>query len=185
VQKNETTKRNIHISFDDGNHSDVAIALPMLQRFERPASFFFLTDFIDKPGFVSRDDVKTLHAAGMTIGSHGADHVRWTALSDRELFEQVIRSIELLSELIGEPINSVAVPFGAYNRRVLNVLRRLAVANVLTSDGGLTRRVAWVKARNTVTMDTPLEAVDALLARRLTPAQRLRFLSRRWRRRVR
>jgi peptidoglycan/xylan/chitin deacetylase (PgdA/CDA1 family) len=175
----------VHLTFDDGNRSDVTDAMPMLLRLGRRASFFLLSAFIGRPDFVTRDDVAQLHAAGMAIGSHGADHVRWTTLGNAELVEQISRSIQTLATLTREPINSVAVPFGAYDRRVLDVLRQLNIATVFTSDGGPARPGAWIKGRTTVRMDTPLEAIEALLSDRLSVQQRLQFLARSWKRRLR
>lgn len=184
AQRYDPAQCRIHITLDDGNRSDATVALPILQEFKRHVSFFLLSDAIGKPGFVDEYDIARLHAAGMTIGSHGAAHVRWTTLDAAEVRKQVKDSLRILSGLVGEPVNRVAVPFGAYNRRVLSTLRQLGVTVVFTSDGGLTTTNAWVKARNTIRMDTPLETIEVLLSGRLSPLQQLRFFARRLFRRL-
>jgi peptidoglycan/xylan/chitin deacetylase (PgdA/CDA1 family) len=185
AQKYETERRRIHITFDDGNQSDVTVAMPILGNFRRQASFFLLSDFLGRPGFVDRDDIARLHSVGMTIGSHGAAHVRWTTLGEAELIDQVTRSLQVLSSLVDHPVNRVAVPFNAYDRRVLSVLRRLGVAAVLTSDGGTARSGAWLKARTTIRMDTSLATIEELMSGQMPVLRRMRFAARRWMRQLR
>jgi peptidoglycan/xylan/chitin deacetylase (PgdA/CDA1 family) len=179
---NETDGRKIEITFDDGNMSDVMIALPILDAFGRRASFFPLSGRIGQPGFLGAADVLRLSDAGMSVGSHGAAHVRWTTLADDELATQVTNSLRALSDVIRKPVTTVAVPFGAYDRRVLRILRRLDVAAVFTSDGGPTRSSDWIKSRTTIRMDTPVESIEALVAGRSSPLQWVRFVARRLKR---
>jgi peptidoglycan/xylan/chitin deacetylase (PgdA/CDA1 family) len=178
VRKYQTASRRIHLTFDDGNKSDAGIALPILQEHKCRGLFFVSSDAIGEPDFMEVADIVSLHDAGMTIGSHGADHVKWTTLPSSELTEQVRRSIGVLSCVVGEPVNVVAPPFGDYNRRVLKVLRRLKVSAVFTTDDGEARCGAWVKTRFTVRTDTPLDDIEARLSGRVDRMRRLRNYAR-------
>ncbi len=178
----EREHRKVFITFDDGNKSDVTLALPVLNEFGRRASFFILSERIGKPGFVDATDLVELYKAGMTIGSHGKAHVDWTSLGRSELLSQVTDSLHTLSDLIGKAVRSVAVPFGKYDRRVLRDLRRLDIDTVYTSDGGSTTPHAWVKPRTTVRNDTALGELEAIITNRLPPIRRLKLLARTLRR---
>jgi peptidoglycan/xylan/chitin deacetylase (PgdA/CDA1 family) len=180
----ETPARRVLFSFDDGNKSDVTTAMPILTRFGFCASFFILSDLIGAPDFVDAADIERLRDNGMTVGSHGAAHVRWVTLDDRALADQIERSVRILSGILGRPASAVAPPFGAYNRRILRLLRRLDVAEVHTTDDGPVRSGAWIKPRFSITIDTPLGAVEARLAGRLGWSTRLRTLARRYARRL-
>ena len=59
---------HVRLSFDDGNASDVEFALPALLERGLTATFFVVAGRLDQPGSLSRDDVRRLHDAGMTIG---------------------------------------------------------------------------------------------------------------------
>jgi peptidoglycan/xylan/chitin deacetylase (PgdA/CDA1 family) len=161
----------VRITFDGGNRSDVTVALPVLEAFERRATFFVTTDRIGTPSYLSAADIVRLRDAGMAIGSHGVAHVAWTTLEDAELTAQVARSLRVLTGLIGQPVTEVALPFGAYDRRVLRVLRRIGVTGVHTANAGVAEPHAWLKARNTLRMDTPLDAIEALVAGAAHPAR--------------
>lgn len=177
-QKYQTQSRRIHVTFDDGNKSDVEIALPILQDFRFTATFFVIANMIGKPGFLSRTNIADLRQAGMIIGSHGAAHVNWTTLEYAELAEQINRSVNILSDITKEPIKSVAPPYGAYNRRVLGVLRKLSIAEVYTTDGGESRSDTWLKPRLSLSQGTPLEEIEMRIAGRAGWMDRLRCLAR-------
>jgi peptidoglycan/xylan/chitin deacetylase (PgdA/CDA1 family) len=176
--------RRVHLTFDDGNKSDMTVALPILREHGCRAAFFVSSDVIGAEDYLDAGDIARLHAAGMTIGSHGAAHVRWTQLSTAELTAQLERSITVLSNIVGAPVSAAAPPFGGYNRRVLRVLRGLRLGEVHTTDDGETAPGAWLKRRFTVRGDTPLEAVEARLAGRLGRIARLRSSARHYARQL-
>ena len=156
------------ITFDDGNDTDVSIALPILQSAGLTAAFFIPTDRIGQPGYVSEADLRTLQAAGMEIGSHGCAHIAWTAVSNEAIVEDVTRSIARLGSILGEDIRTVAVPYGACNRRVIGVLRTLGVRRVYTSFRGPAAEGAWLVRRDCLTSDMSEDAIRDLLTRRYT-----------------
>ncbi len=160
------------ISIDDGNDTDVRIALPALRRAGLKAFFFVPTNRIGLPGFLSTDDIQALHNAGMTIGSHGCAHIEWTKVSDAAIADDVSQSIDILSTLINEPIADVAVPFGECNLRVMRVLHNLGADRVFTSFRGRTSDGAWIIRRTCVTTDTSLTEIEDLLARNYTACRR-------------
>lgn len=143
---------DVCISFDDGNRSDVELALPALLERDMTATFFVLAGRLDHSDYLDADDVRELAAAGMTIGSHGLHHRDWRRLSDEQLAREILLSRRILEEVLGRPVTRAAVPFGSYDRRVLARARR-GYDRVFTSDGGPSRPDAWLQARTTVADD--------------------------------
>lgn len=158
----ETTAR---LTFDDGNDTDATIAVPMLAARGMTASFFIPADRINKHGYVSEDQIRAMHAAGMEIGSHGCAHVRWTEASDVEVTLDVARSIERLSAIIKAPVRSVAIPFGDCDRRVLGILRKLGVGRVYTSFRGPEMDNAWLVRRDCITAEMTRADIKAVMLR--------------------
>ena len=142
------------ITFDDGNESDVEVALPALLERGLQAKFFLLSDRIDTPGFLSRSAVAELAGQGMDIGSHGAAHLDWRSLSRPELIADVSGARLILEDVVQQPVVQVACPFGWYNRTVLSTLRDEAVQRVYTSDVGASRPNAWLQRRYTLTTES-------------------------------
>lgn len=159
----------IAITFDDGNASDVVHALPLLVRHGLKADFFVVSERIGQSGYLSAADILDLRRAGMGIGSHGMRHVKWTSLPDDELALHVSRSLQALSDILAEPMRSVAIPFGAYDRRVLAVLRREGVTRAYTSDRGPVLPGRWLVARNTVPARFTLDDIRELAGKYGSP----------------
>jgi peptidoglycan/xylan/chitin deacetylase (PgdA/CDA1 family) len=174
------TDATTHITFDDCNNSDVEIALPALIAAGLRASFFIVSGRVGKPGYLRASDICSLRDAKMEIGSHGAEHIRWTNVSDFAISEDVGRSFDVLRSIINEEVLTVAVPFGAYDLRVLRALKALGVQRVYTSNGGPAPRNAWVVPRTSITANTPIETVRGLIANNYSPLAMAKSALRMW-----
>lgn len=164
----------IGITFDDGNSSDAAIALPELSKRRLVATFFICAGRLGVSEYLDSQAVRDLLSAGMKIGSHGMHHRNWRNLDETTLAEEVSTARRHLEDVCGKPVNEAAVPFGSYDRRVLTRLRAEEYACVYTSDRGLARSGAWLKPRNTLGGNASLEDVAHLLANSQSPSSILR-----------
>ncbi len=156
----------VHITIDDGNATDIEIALPALLTAGIKASFFIPSDRIGTPHYVSEDGIRMLRKAGMEIGSHGCAHVRWTEVPDEAIAADVIRSTERLSSIIGEPVRKVAIPFGACDRRILRVLHALGITQVYTSFSGHCMPNGWIVRRNCIKSGMTLADIETTITKK-------------------
>ncbi len=163
----------VGVTFDDGNRSDAAIALPVLREAGVRATFFVLAGRVDAPEFLTRGDIAALEAAGMTIGSHGFDHVDWRRLDAPGRQRELIEARAALRALCAGEVATAAIPFGAYDRTVLKHLKAAGYDAAYTSDGGPAGR-GPVFARTSVRGDMTPEDVGMLLSGRERPLRRLR-----------
>jgi peptidoglycan/xylan/chitin deacetylase (PgdA/CDA1 family) len=175
---------DVRISFDDGNRSDVDVALPALVERGLTATFFVLADRLDEEHHLGATDLRRLVEAGMTVGSHGLRHRDWRRIGDDDLADEVAESRRVLAEAADAPVTEASIPFGSYDRRVLTALRRDGgYRHVFTSDGGHARRDAWLQPRTSVTADDDVAAFasparDTRVAEARRSAKRL---AKRWR----
>lgn len=165
---------DIRITFDDGNDSDVEIALPRLRECGLTAEFFPLAGLLGEPGRVDADGVRELVAAGMRIGSHGWAHRNWRTISDEQVVQEFDDAHRVLADVSGQPIEHVAVPFGSYDRRVLAHLRRAGVRRVYTSDGGRASADAWLQARSSLRSTLDQEWIEHVVDPRPPARQQAR-----------
>jgi peptidoglycan/xylan/chitin deacetylase (PgdA/CDA1 family) len=154
---------DVRITFDDGNASDVEIALPRLVERGLTAEFFVLAGRLDEPGRVDAAGVRELVGAGMAIGSHGWSHRDWRRLDDRAAAQEIGDAHRVLGEVAGRPVSTVAIPFGSYDRHVLRRLRQAKVARAYTSDGGRARPDSWLQTRNSLHHDVDDRWVQRVL----------------------
>jgi peptidoglycan/xylan/chitin deacetylase (PgdA/CDA1 family) len=155
---------DIHVTFDDGNRSDIDIVVPELLRRGLTAGFFVCAARLNAPGFLSSEDLRAMVTSGMTIGSHGMQHRSWRGLPKTELHEEIVLSRIRLENVLGTPISSVAVPFGQYDRRVLAALRANRFSRAFTSDGGPAWEETWLQARNTIRRTHGRATIDRILS---------------------
>ena len=150
---------NVAVTFDDGNASDVETALPALVSAGIKATFFVLAGKLDKAGYLAAEDLGALSAAGMRIGSHGMRHRPWRDLDDQEAHEELVVAREVLESHLGKPVDRAACPFGVYDRRTLERLRRAGYRTVYTSDRGTARAESWLRPRRSIRIDDSPEAI--------------------------
>jgi peptidoglycan/xylan/chitin deacetylase (PgdA/CDA1 family) len=156
-------RKDVRLTFDDGNKSDVTEALPELTRRGLQAEFFICSARFGTDGFVDEDDVRELQRAGMSLGSHGMDHVRWRRLERTAIDREIVQAKHVLEEALQAPVDTAACPFGAYDRRTLSALRSAGFTRVYTSDGGRAAATDWLAARNTVTRSDSAESIERML----------------------
>jgi peptidoglycan/xylan/chitin deacetylase (PgdA/CDA1 family) len=165
---------DVRITFDDGNASDVVIALPRLLERGLQAEFFVLAGLLGRPDRLDADGVRELRDAGMGIGSHGWAHRDWRRVDAVQADEEIDRAHDVLGEIIGQPVATVAIPFGSYDRHVLRRLRQAKVRRAYTSDGGRARSGSWLQPRNSLHKDIDAAWLQHVLAGRSRLATRAR-----------
>jgi peptidoglycan/xylan/chitin deacetylase (PgdA/CDA1 family) len=151
----------VRISFDDGNASDVDIALPALAERGLRADFFALAGRLGGAGSLDEDAVRELARHGMGIGSHGMRHRSWRGMDPGTVHEELVAARERLSEVSGTEVDRAACPLGRYDRQVLSTLRRLGYRRVYTSDRRVARAEAWLQPRFSVRRDDTVESLRA------------------------
>lgn len=155
----------VRISFDDGNISDAAIALPALADRGLHADFFALAGRLGTIDSLDAEHLIELRKAGMTIGTHGMAHRSWRGMDPETLNVELVEARRMLSTLIGAPTDYAACPLGNYDRRLLAQLRQLGYTRVFTSDRRWAKRDSWLQPRFSVRCgDTPASLRDEVFA---------------------
>jgi peptidoglycan/xylan/chitin deacetylase (PgdA/CDA1 family) len=146
-------RSDVTLSFDDGNVTDLEVALPALLDRKLTATFFPLAGRLDQPGSLTSSALRDLRQNQMRIGTHGMDHIPWRGLDDEQQRREFVLARERLAEATGGPILEAALPLGRYDRRVLSQLRRLGYTRVYSSDRSPARQRAWLQPRFSVHAD--------------------------------
>jgi peptidoglycan/xylan/chitin deacetylase (PgdA/CDA1 family) len=167
---------DVLITFDDSNESDFTLALPLLRQRQMKARFFVIAQRIGQQGSLSRGQIQSLCAEGMAVENHGLAHRDWTQLDQEQLRAELMEARDVIGRITGLPVTEAACPFGGYNRRVLQMLRKSGYRKVFTSDRGIARADDWIQPRITIRRSDDLNGVKAMCA--LTPENRVGFLRR-------
>lgn len=148
VDMNRRSGARLRVTSDDAFRSDVDVLAPWLVRRGIVGSFFVPTRFLGRPGRLSAGDLQALAALGMEIGVHGAGHLDWTAISEREFIDDVSEGRAALEGILGRPVDIVAPPFGRFDARILDRLFAMGFREVHTCRPGLSLTSVAIKPRN-------------------------------------
>lgn len=105
----------VMLSFDDGKDSQPNVAAPELTKRGMTGTFFIMSVVIDKPGWITSKQVADLAAAGHTVGSHTYDHHDVRKYAGKDWEEQFVKPRDVLRKLSGQPVETFAYPYGAWN----------------------------------------------------------------------
>ena len=164
----------VALSFDDGNRSDVDVALPALAERGLAATFYPVVGRLGDPRSLSPRGLDELLAAGMEVGSHGMTHVPWSGLRGAAAHTEIAIPRHVLEDLLGRRVDRAAAPLGRYDKRSLALLRATGFAEVGVSDQRPARPGAWLQPRFSVRADDTPASLRARMLGSLHPRQRLR-----------
>ncbi len=129
-------KLDLAITFDDGYLDNLKIAAPILLDKELPFTVFVSTSFVrDRvKNFLSPADLKELSKLpGVTIGSHGLNHLNLTNVP-REIQIKELRDSKLyLEDIIGQKVNSFAYPYGKFSNSIAQLLEDYSYESAFTT----------------------------------------------------
>ena len=103
----------VSLTFDDGNADNYDPALALQQHGLR-GTWYIPSGLVGTPGYMTWDQLQSLHAAGQEIGGHSLDHARLDGLPADELRRQICDDRATLQSH-GFGAQSFAYPFGAYD----------------------------------------------------------------------
>jgi peptidoglycan/xylan/chitin deacetylase (PgdA/CDA1 family) len=122
------------ITFDDGHISNFEYALPLLQSRGLSAQFFITVGWTgQKRDYMGWNELRMLLAAGQSIGAHGWSHTLLTHCSEKELLTELVSARKTLEDKLAVPIQTMSLPGGRYNRRVLAACAEAGYAQVYNS----------------------------------------------------
>ena len=116
------------ITFDDTKLDQYTVALPEMNKYGFKGVFFVMTVSLDRPNYMSKQQVKALSDAGHTIGSHTWDHQNVKKYQDKDWITQVEKPSRQLESITGKPVKYFAYPFGLWNPEAIPHLKKYGMA---------------------------------------------------------
>ena len=113
----------IMISFDDSHEEHFSIAAKEMEGYGFRGVFFVMTVVINKPHYLSSQEIYALAKAGHTIACHTYDHPFLTRLPDNEWSNEIDKPRKLLEQITGKPVDYFAYPYGAWSEKAIEELK--------------------------------------------------------------
>lgn len=132
--------KTVVITIDSSWRSIRDIALPILKRYGFPATLFVATDFIGKPGALTWGDIRYLDQNGIDIQCLSKSHQDLTTLKKGESFKNYWQNLEkelyqsktLIQRNLAKECKYLAYPYGANNKLVMALTRKLGFQAAFT-----------------------------------------------------
>ncbi len=107
------------LTFDDGFVDSLEALAPLLAAEQAPATVFVPTGWLGRTHpyapqtrVMTADEVRALRSHGVEIGAHTHTHPDLTTLDRDGALDELRRGKAELEELLGEPVTTLAYPFG-------------------------------------------------------------------------
>ncbi|MEK7153750.1 MAG: polysaccharide deacetylase family protein, partial [Patescibacteria group bacterium] len=112
------------MTFDDGHEDNANNALPLINQYDFKTTHCFATTFIEGQPNQVTNNVLAFYNSGHEICSHSVTHPFMTTLTDAALTYESQHAKQYLESITGTPVNNFATPYGDYNARVNNELKK-------------------------------------------------------------
>jgi peptidoglycan/xylan/chitin deacetylase (PgdA/CDA1 family) len=159
----ESVDQSLAITFDDGYEDTFHIALPLLNKYQIPATLFIPPKYVGQDGYMDVGKLREWQAKGCEIGAHGFSHMSLTLLSQHDAKYELYRSKSDLESLLGTNIDTMSFPKGCES----NIYHRLAFEAgfkiLFTSKPDFSQFFQKVIGRFAIHADNGLCAVKSLI----------------------
>ena len=138
--------RSVVITIDDGYRSVYTDAWPVLKQYDYPFTVFVYVKATDNKhwNYMTWDQIREMKASGVDFQNHGFAHGHMAfkpSEMDMEEYKAWIRadlavSTKLMAEELKERPRFFAVPYGEYNKTLLEEIRSIGYEAILLQDPG-------------------------------------------------
>jgi peptidoglycan/xylan/chitin deacetylase (PgdA/CDA1 family) len=132
-----TGDSGVVLTFDGGERSVLAEAVPRLARRGWVGALFVTTDRLGRAGWLSPEETKAMRAAGWLVGARGHTGRPLPDLAASELRDELTRARERIADALGKPPAHLALPGGRSSPRVEDEARALGFTTLWSSSPGV------------------------------------------------
>ena len=113
----------VMITFDDTREEHYTIGATEMNKYSFKGVFFIMTVAINRPGYMTKTQIKDLSDSGNVIGAHTWDHHMVTKYKDTDWDIQLAKPKTKLEAMTGKPVLNFAYPDGVWNPAAIPELK--------------------------------------------------------------
>lgn len=114
----------VMITFDDTREEQFTIGAAEMKKQGLKGVFFIMTVSINRPNYMTKDQIKILSDNGHVIAAHTWDHHMVTKYSGDDWNTQLVKPKKKLEEITGKPVHYFAYPFGLWNKEAIPEVKK-------------------------------------------------------------
>jgi peptidoglycan/xylan/chitin deacetylase (PgdA/CDA1 family) len=113
----------VMITFDDTREEQFNIGAAEMNKYGFKGVFFIMTISINRPNYMTNEQIKRLSDDGNVIGAHSWDHNPVTKYEGADWETQLTKPKKKLETITGKPVNYFAYPSGIWNKSAIPQLK--------------------------------------------------------------
>jgi peptidoglycan/xylan/chitin deacetylase (PgdA/CDA1 family) len=118
----------VMLTFDDTDDDQFTLAAPEMKKYGFKGVFFIMTVSLNRPKYMTREQVKQLSDEGHVVTSHTWDHHSVKGYkTDQDWQTQIEKPKKTIEEITGKEALDFAYPFGLWNPEAIPELKKRGV----------------------------------------------------------
>jgi peptidoglycan/xylan/chitin deacetylase (PgdA/CDA1 family) len=114
----------VMLSFDDTDEEQFTVAYNEMKKYGFKGVFFIMTVSINRPHYMTGEQLKTLSDDGNAVEAHTWDHHMVTKYQGEDWEKQLVQPKKKVEEITGKPADYFAYPFGLWNKAAFPELKK-------------------------------------------------------------
>lgn len=118
----------VMLTYDDTDDDQFNIAAPEMKKYGFKGVFFIMTVSINRPKYMTKEQIKQLSDEGNVVTSHTWDHHSVKGYkTDQDWTTQIEKPKKTIEDITGKKALDFAYPFGLWNREAIPELKKRGV----------------------------------------------------------
>ncbi len=114
----------VMLTFDDTDEEQFTVAYPDMKKYGFKGVFFIMTVSINRPHYMTKDQIKQLSDDGNAVESHTWDHHMVTKYQGDDWNIQFVKPRKTIEDITGKSATYFAYPFGLWNQAAIPELKK-------------------------------------------------------------
>jgi peptidoglycan/xylan/chitin deacetylase (PgdA/CDA1 family) len=114
----------VMLTFDDTDEEQFSIGYQEMKKYGFKGVFFIMTISINRPRYMSKEQIKQLAEEGNAVESHTWDHNMVTKYQGEDWEKQFVKPRKTIEDITGKSATYFAYPFGLWNQAAIPELKK-------------------------------------------------------------
>lgn len=129
-------EKPIIITFDDGYVDMLDNMMPIMEAYGMRSTIYMVTNYADTKKYLDWEELKRLKRRGFELGSHTANHIPVTELTDKAASDEAKLSRIIMWWFANKRVTAFSYPEGQYDERIVEYLKENNYLTAVTGKPG-------------------------------------------------
>jgi peptidoglycan/xylan/chitin deacetylase (PgdA/CDA1 family) len=114
----------VMVTFDDTREEQYSIGATAMNKYGFKGAFFIMTISINRPKYMTEEQIKNLSDSGHAVGTHSWDHHMVTKYKGADWNIQLAKPKKRVEDIIGKKVDYFAYPDGIWSKEAITELEK-------------------------------------------------------------